>query len=74
VDGVFSVPVTEAYPEVTEAYHSVIKEPMDFRTIEQCQLQRYKSIRDLQRDLRLIFNNCLVFNQESNSELVCLAR
>ncbi|GAX10550.1 bromodomain and WD repeat domain containing protein 1/3 [Fistulifera solaris] len=70
----FEEPVVEQYPDIADSYQSVIKEPMDFRTIEEERLPRYRSIQDLQRDLMLVFNNCILFNQEQLPEYANKAR
>ena len=58
----------EAYPEVAAEYRRAITRPMDFRTIEEERLPRYKSIREFQEDLVLTFTNCIEFNG-ADSEL-----
>ena len=70
---VFAEPVCEAYPAVKDDYLAVVENPMDFRTIEEDRLNYYRSIRELQQDLILVFNNCLAFNKEEN-EFSQLAR
>mmetsp|Transcript_45051 Transcript_45051/g.109545 ORF Transcript_45051/g.109545 Transcript_45051/m.109545 type:complete len:2276 (-) Transcript_45051:82-6909(-) len=60
----FDRPVLEYFPDLQEEYLSVIEEPMDFRTIEEERLHAYRSIRDLQNDLILTFQNCCTFNAE----------
>ncbi|KAG7365261.1 serine/threonine protein kinase containing WD-40 repeat domain [Nitzschia inconspicua] len=60
--GVFAVPVVEAYPEMSDAYLSVVDEPMDLRTIEEERMHAYTSISQLQDDLILMYNNCCKFN------------
>lgn len=69
----FAEPVAEAYPEVADQYNAVIEMPMDFRTIEEDRLPRYRSISELQHDLELVFNNCITFNDDEN-EYTLLAR
>ena len=54
---VFSQPVAEAYPQLADEYSSVIKEPMDFRTIEEIRLSQYENISEMQDDLILTFQN-----------------
>jgi len=61
-DGHFSIPVLEAYPFLAADYLEFVKDPMDFRTIEEERIPQYKRIKDLQTDLLLIFDNCCQFN------------
>lgn len=70
----FEEPVVEQYPDIAESYQSVIKEPMDFRTIEEERLPRYRSIQELQQDLMMVFNNCILFNREQLPEYANKAR
>jgi bromodomain-containing protein 8 len=72
-EGTFALPVVEAFPYLSKDYKRVIKEPMDFRTIEEDRLPVYRSIRELQKDLVLVFTNCIKFN-EQGSELASFAR
>jgi hypothetical protein len=62
VSHIFAAPVVEDFPEVADDYLDVIDEPMDFRTIEEERLPVYRSIRELQADLLLTFQNCMRFN------------
>lgn len=62
-DGIFAVPVLEAYPDLANAYLTVVDTPMDLRTIEEERLQQYESIKELQEDLILMFKNCCAFNE-----------
>lgn len=71
--GTFSIPVTEAYPEIATTYKKRILHPMDFRTIEQVRLSSYKSITELQDDLILVFRNCMEYN-EPGSPVYAAAR
>ena len=52
----------EAFPAMKVAYRRVVKNPMDFRTIEEERLPIYESISQLQEDLILVFQNCVDFN------------
>jgi len=65
-DRIFAEPVVIAYPHIAESYRAAIEEPMDFQTIEKKRLRSYRSITELQGDLMLVFNNCIVFNQSKN--------
>lgn len=47
----FAVPVVEKYPDLADLYHSVVKKPMDYRTIVEDRLPTYQSITELQDDL-----------------------
>ena len=58
----FKIPVVEAFPAIKVAYRRVVKNPMDFRTIEEERLPIYESISQLQDDLILVFRNCVDFN------------
>jgi hypothetical protein len=63
---VFSVPVLESYPDLAPAYLNVVSLPMDLRTIEEERLNEYFAIKELQKDLVLIFRNCCTFNGEGS--------
>lgn len=39
---------------------------MDFRTIVEDRVHIYQSIQQLQEDLLLVFDNCVVFNEEGS--------
>eukprot|EP00980_Cylindrotheca_fusiformis_P006268 scaffold1340_cov122-Cylindrotheca_fusiformis.AAC.11 len=67
-DDVFAVPVLETYPDIKDDYLAVVESPLDLRTIEEEHIQQYKSIRELQQDLTLVFKNCCIFN-ETGSDL-----
>lgn len=58
----FATPVIETYPDMTDAYTSMIKEPMDIRTIEEERMHTYTDISQLQDDLILMYRNCCTFN------------
>ena len=58
--------MVELLPDLAEAYSRKISSPMDFRTIEEERLVRYRSIREFQKDLLLTFENCKLFNGEEN--------
>ncbi|GKY96173.1 hypothetical protein MPSEU_000577100 [Mayamaea pseudoterrestris] len=73
MEGIFAVPVAEAFPEVAKDYLKTIKEPMDFRTIREDRLPWYHSADQLRVDLLLIFDNCIAYN-EDDSEFAALAR
>lgn len=60
--GIFQVPVLETYPQIADTYLERVEQPMDFRTIEEERLHYYKSIRELQDDLILTFENCKAYN------------
>lgn len=62
-DGIFAVPVIEAYPELAAEYMQVVESPMDFRTIKEERVHEYESIKELQGDLILVFKNCCTFNE-----------
>lgn len=66
-DRIFAVPVLESYPDVEDDYLKVVSQPMDFRTIEDDRLPYYNSIRELQRDLTLVFQNCTSFNGRNST-------
>jgi putative N-acetylmannosamine-6-phosphate epimerase len=63
---VFAVPVLESYPDLAPAYLNVVSLPMDLRTIEEERLNEYFAIKELQKDLVLIFRNCCTFNAEGS--------
>ena len=63
---IFATPVTEAFPEVADAYLNAISDPMDFRTIEEERLPAYQDMQELQDDLIQTFRNCCVYNGEGS--------
>ena len=65
------MPVIEAHPDISDDYLAIIKEPMDFHTIEE-NLSQYTHIHEMQDDLVLTFRNCCEFNGE-NSDLYAQA-
>ena len=65
------MPVIEAHPDIMDDYLAIIKEPMDFHTIEE-NLSQYTHIHEMQDDLVLTFRNCCEFNGE-NSDLYAQA-
>jgi len=65
-DGVFHSPVLETYPDLAESYLSIVKEPMDLRTIGEERVHHYQSIRELQDDLVVMLKNCCDFNGPSS--------
>ena len=72
-EGIFNTPVVEAVPGIRESYLEIIEQPMDFSTIIEDRMQEYRSIKELQHDLLLIFQNCIKFNGQF-SEYGRLAR
>jgi hypothetical protein len=60
--GLFSQPVCEVYPAIANEYLKVVKNPMDFRTIEEDRLPQYHHIAELQEDIILTFRNCCIYN------------
>jgi hypothetical protein len=64
----FLQPVCEVFPAITTEYLRVVKQPMDFRTIENERLHRYDDISELQDDIILTFRNCCVYNGEISSQ------
>lgn len=48
-------------------YHEIIKEPMDFSTIQgKLANNQYENGEEFARDVKLIFKNCYLFNPEGN--------
>ncbi|KAK1233163.1 histone acetyltransferase [Marasmius sp. AFHP31] len=48
-------------------YHTVIKEPMDFSTMEhKLDNNQYTAVDDFVRDAQLVFNNCRLYNEEGS--------
>jgi len=73
--GMFAAPVLESYPDIANAYLSVIDTPMDLRTIEEERMNIYSSIEMLQDDLIRIFSNCCTFNgAESDLGAIAIAQ
>ena len=68
-DGIFGVPVVEAFPDLEEAYLAEIENPIDLRTIEEERVPQYERIAQLQEDLLLMLDNCIQFNSPEDSEL-----
>eukprot|EP00571_Detonula_confervacea_P009850 CAMPEP_0172301324 /NCGR_PEP_ID=MMETSP1058-20130122/3238_1 /TAXON_ID=83371 /ORGANISM="Detonula confervacea, Strain CCMP 353" /LENGTH=2176 /DNA_ID=CAMNT_0013011391 /DNA_START=239 /DNA_END=6769 /DNA_ORIENTATION=- len=64
ISNLFSVPALETFPEMEDEYLKAVKNPMDFRTIEEERLPTYQNIAELQEDLVLTFRNCCEFNGE----------
>ena len=62
VDNVFEFPVVEVHPDIADEYLARIENPMDLITIKEERIPGYQSILELQQDLILMFNNCVVFN------------
>ena len=60
----FFRPVCEEFPNIQEEYLREVKNPMDFRTIENERLCSYGHISELQEDLILTFRNCCIYNVE----------
>ena len=67
-DNIFAVPVLETYPDLKSDYLKLVESPMDLRTIEEERLCQYRSIKELQDDLNLMFKNSAAFN-EAGTEL-----
>lgn len=66
-DKIFELPVVEALPEIKHEYLQRVSRPMDFRTIEEERVNYYNSITELQDDLILTFQNCILFNGEMSA-------
>ncbi|KAL7714405.1 Bromodomain containing protein [Entamoeba marina] len=48
-------------------YHQVIKNPMDFKTVQKkLRQKKYTSLNEFTKDIRLIFNNAMVYNPPRN--------
>ncbi|KAL7551928.1 hypothetical protein ACHAWF_015148 [Thalassiosira exigua] len=65
-DELFHRPVCEDYPDLAKDYLQKVKNPMDFRTIEEERLDSYEHIAELQEDLILAFRNCCVYNEQGH--------
>ena len=65
-ENIFSIPVLESYPQIAEDYSRIVRTPMDLATIEEERLATYESIRELQKDIVLIFRNCCSYNKTSS--------
>jgi Bromodomain len=63
---IFHLPVAVAYPDIAQAYQKTVAYPMDLRTIMEDRVHRYRSIRELQQDLLLVFDNCIAFNEDGS--------
>lgn len=66
VEKIFHLPVAAAYPDIAQAYKQTVAYPMDLRTILEDRVHRYRSIRELQEDLLLVFDNCIIFNEDGS--------
>lgn len=64
-------------PVLAAEYEQVVKEPRDLKSILKALKlkdgQAYQNIRDLERDIMLMFANCVMFNKSTN-HLVGMAR
>ena len=61
-EDLFEEPVLEVLPTIKNNYLKVVKQPMDFKTIEKERSPNYQSINELREDLILTFQNCITFN------------
>jgi hypothetical protein len=62
-EGIFHAPVTKLYPEIARDYMKKVKTPLDFATIRNERLQKYRVVSDLQNDLTLVFRNCCTYHK-----------
>ncbi|CAJ1969682.1 unnamed protein product [Cylindrotheca closterium] len=62
-DDTFAIPVLESYPDLANDYLTIVDVPMDLRTIREERVPLYESIKELQKDLILMFKNCCDFNE-----------
>ena len=60
----FLNPVTDA---IAPGYSKVIKQPMCIRTME-AKLDDYRSLEEWDRDVQLIFRNCIAYNRGNNGQ------
>jgi len=65
-NNIFARPVVDVHPEIKASYLTAIEEPMDFETIREERVYTYESVRELQQDLILCFQNCVEFNGGMN--------
>lgn len=69
----FEKPVIEQYPALKLSYQTLVKHPMDLRTMEtKAARGDYGSVDDALADAQLIVNNCKAFNGP-NSEITLMA-
>ena len=67
-------------PQLMELYSSIISHPMDLGHVcRAIRRRKYKSIHDIQSDVKLIFSNCIKFqthpkNEQKFPSLVSIAR
>lgn len=55
-------------PKKVKTYYEKIQKPMDLGTMEQkCKLHRYSTVAAFERDLELIYKNCVLFNGEASA-------
>ena len=63
----FEKPVKEQNPSIYPHYEKIIKHPMDIRTIKDNREKGlYKSFDSIDRDITLMYENCITFNSKGN--------
>ncbi|XP_029468859.1 tyrosine-protein kinase BAZ1B [Rhinatrema bivittatum] len=68
----FREPVTT---EEAEDYFEIVSNPMDFQTMQQkCCCSSYRSVQEFLADLKLIFSNAELYNQNGSLVLSCLQK
>ena len=64
----FGLPVIETSPDLKEAYLNVIAKPMCFTDLEKnYQTKLYTTFEEFQIDLKLIWDNCKLFNEPGSA-------
>ncbi|XP_069767921.1 tyrosine-protein kinase BAZ1B [Narcine bancroftii] len=68
----FREPVTT---EEAEDYLEIISKPMDLQTMQsKCTCNRYRSVEEFLEDMKLVFNNAEMYNQEGCQVLTCVEK
>ena len=63
----FEKPVKEQHPDIYPHYEKIIKQPMDICTIRNKKEKGlYKSFDSIDRDITLMYQNCIIFNSKGN--------
>ncbi|XP_067866303.1 tyrosine-protein kinase BAZ1B isoform X2 [Heterodontus francisci] len=68
----FREPVTT---DEAEDYFEIITKPMDLQTMQsKCSCSTYKTVEEFLDDIKLVFNNAELYNQEGSQVLICVEK
>lgn len=72
----FSWPFREPVsPEDAEDYMEIISNPMDFQTmLSKCTCSKYHTVQEFLEDIKLVFNNAELYNDEGTQVISCLGK